>query len=410
MCGIYGAVSQFDVDKDKMVDTLADRASDRGRDGGGRKYYTNYSNATAVLGHHRAAPTPEGKVTVVQPYEGLVHNGTITNDLDLGRRPTDVDSMTLARYLDKGIRADVGTLASALNHVEGSYALSCWNGSTVLGATNFKPLYYAKLFNATYFSSMARHFEGLLPPGHAPVAVEPYTVIDFLTFETATLDTEHKRSAVVVASGGLDSTVAAAKLQSEGYDVRFLHFRYGCRAQGPEASRIKSLSCEMKIPLTVIEVPMRVITNSSSSLLDNSELADGRTGARTAHEWVPGRNFVFTALATAFAESHGYHAVATGVNLEEAGAYPDNEEQLTHYLNLAAPYSVAPHHKMNILAPVGNLMKHEIVKLGLELDVPLEPTWSCYRGGEGIEHCGNCGSCYMRKKAFEWNQIGGRWN
>ena len=78
MCGIYGAVGH-NVNE-SILGKLANRTSDRGRDGGGKKSYTNYTAVEAALGHHRAAPTPEGKLTLVQPYEGLVHNGTITND------------------------------------------------------------------------------------------------------------------------------------------------------------------------------------------------------------------------------------------------------------------------------------------------------------------------------------------
>jgi 7-cyano-7-deazaguanine synthase len=126
-------------------------------------------------------------------------------------------------------------------------------------------------------------------------------------------------------------------------------------------------------------------------------------GAEYAHEWVPGRNIVFVSLAIAWAEAHGYHAVALGNNLEEGGGYPDNTELFTDHLNQASALAVQAHYGMRVLAPVSNLMKREIVGLGLKLDAPLTLTWSCYRGGEIA--CGHCGPCAMRRWAFERNGV-----
>jgi 7-cyano-7-deazaguanine synthase len=143
-----------------------------------------------------------------------------------------------------------------------------------------------------------------------------------------------------------------------------------------------------------------------SPLLGDGEINrvdEGREGAEFAHEWVPARNFVFIALATAIAEAYGYDYIATGINLEESGAYPDNEMEFIRLLNKVLPYAVGPNKHVELLMPVGHLVKHEIVRLGLEVGAPLHLTWSCY--DKGPKHCGRCGPCYMRRWAFKINGV-----
>src|SRR5205085_6785589 len=93
--------------------------------------------------------------------------------------------------------------------------------------------------------------------------------------------------------------------------------------------------------------------------------------------------------------------IALGNNLEESGAYPDNEQEFIRALNVVMPNAVQEGRSVRFTEPVGNLMKHEIVKLGLEVGAPLDLTYSCYRGGE--LHCGRCGPCFMRHNAFRMN-------
>jgi 7-cyano-7-deazaguanine synthase len=389
VCSIFGAIGPWSQPR---LERLARNAGDRGRDGG--RMETFGDPVAAVLGNWRATPTPEVERAPFQPYDGLVHNGTIANDVELGARPGEVDSMALARHVD---RTDVVALARSLASVRGSYALACWTGSTVLAAVNYKPLHYAMVDGAIYFSSMARHFEGVLPWGLAPVAVPPYTAIDFLTGETAPIQRTEATRTVVIASAGLDSTVVAAKLKAEGHDIRLLHFRYGCQAEDRECERVAAIAARLGVGATFVDLPLRSF-GASTLFASASAVVDGIGGAEYAYEWVPARNLVFISVAMAWAEANGYHAVALGNNLEEAGAYPDNEEQFTTHLDAAAAYAVREGYAMRVLAPVGNLMKHEIVALGLALGAPLDATWSCYRGGD--VHCGTCGPCFMRRTAF----------
>jgi 7-cyano-7-deazaguanine synthase len=98
-------------------------------------------------------------------------------------------------------------------------------------------------------------------------------------------------------------------------------------------------------------------------------------------------------------ETHNY--LAGDFITHNSGAFPDNEEQLVHLLDLAAPYTVQAHYGMRMLSPVGTKMKHEIVRMGLDLDAPLEHTISCYKAGE--RPCNACAPCFMRQEAFRRN-------
>ncbi len=106
-------------------------------------------------------------------------------------------------------------------------------------------------------------------------------------------------------------------------------------------------------------------------------------------------------ILTAWAETNEYGYIAFGGNLEESGAYPDNEQEFGRRFNNILPYATQNGIKVELLQPVSNLMKHEIVKMGNEYKVPWELTWSCYSNKD--KHCNSCAPCFMRKTAFERN-------
>ena len=108
-------------------------------------------------------------------------------------------------------------------------------------------------------------------------------------------------------------------------------------------------------------------------------------------------------ILTAYAESKNISNIAFGGNLEESGAYPDNEQEFGRMFNNILPYATQNGVKINLLQPLSTLMKHEIIKLGRENNVPYELSWSCYSGKK--KHCGKCGPCFMRKTAFQRNGL-----
>ena len=208
--------------------------------------------------------------------------------------------------------------------------------------------------------------------------------------------------ALVICSGGMDSVVAATWAVNEfgSENVTLAHFQYGSRAEGPEVEAVSVAAQALETELVFL--PMGIYDPTDSPLLRaDSAIAGGEAGAEFAHEWVPARNLVMLALATAYAEAKGYDKLILGNNLEEAGAYPDNEPEFIARFNDLLPFAIGDGKRLQVLMPVGNLMKHEIVALGLKLGAPLDKTWSCYRAGP--IHCGTCGPCYMRRTAFEIN-------
>ena len=132
--------------------------------------------------------------------------------------------------------------------------------------------------------------------------------------------------------------------------------------------------------------------------LTDEELDDLDKCEDTANSvWVPGRNIVFTSIATAYAESIGGDIIIVGWDKEEAATFPDNSkeflESFNHMLNVGSPQNI------EIKAPAIDLNKDEIVKLGDEINAPMELSYSCYSGDE--KHCGVCESCMRRKRAFK---------
>ncbi|MEM0121586.1 MAG: 7-cyano-7-deazaguanine synthase QueC [Thermoprotei archaeon] len=382
-----------------------------------------------VLSNNRAEPTTEyvrqKRDNDIQPFvsHGFVvaHNGTVANDKELERefgltRDTPIDSAIIPPLLSKLWDGSLRGLRPILSEVLiGSFALALVDlsrPSRLFLAANYKPLYleYDSQLDVVFFSS----FDYYMQPENRPIwlqppirQVEPYSAMmidSSRNHEEVDLWRESiGRRVLVVCSSGLDSTTAAVYMIKQGYDVTLLHFRYRHRAEKREYECVKQVAARLKVPLIVVDTDVFREYMSTSPLLDqNMDISTknmGESGAEFAHEWVPARNLIFLSIATGIAESQGYDYVVLGNNLEEAGAYSDNEMMFVRKLNELLPYATNLQRHVRILMPVGNLMKHEIVRLALKLGAPLESTWSCYNGGE--KHCGKCGPCYMRRKAFE---------
>lgn len=398
MCSIFGAVGPYDR---RSLQQISDFAKDRGRDGGRYLEYDLANGDKAAIGNWRATPTTESADTDPQPYDGVVHNGTIANDRELGNPEGVIDSRVLPAVLD---RSSIYGMAQSLTRIKGSYAIAAVSDNTVYLACNYKPLYYYRdRKGAVYFSSMERHLRCVCEPGTRPAKLEPYSVIDLATFNVVYLPRKRTNKTLVICSAGLDSTVVAAQMIAQGRDVSLLHYRYGCQAGTREERAVTAIARALNTPLYFLDLDYSKYRGTSPLFGKAEDIASGIAGSEYAHEWVPARNLVMLANAVAFAEANGFDAIALGNNLEESGAYPDNEEEFTHLLDGALDYAVQEGGRVRLLAPVGHLMKHEIVALGKSVNAPLHLTWSCYRGGE--HHCGECGPCYMRKTAFYRNGL-----
>jgi 7-cyano-7-deazaguanine synthase len=358
---------------------------------------TVLSSAKKVVGNFRATPTTEkeSEVRYLQPYNGVVHNGTIANDKEIEDQP--IDSMVLGKLM-----ANVSSLEEfreIMVKIIGSYAIAFFRGNALFLGANYKPIHWKRdPGRGVCFASMPY----MLPFDSVPFP--PYTLAKVIDggWQMLSVPRMQNKKVAVSCSGGLDSVTVLYELKSEGFDVTLVHFLYGCLAEDREVERVKKIAEHGGFNLAIIPVPKMIL---SGTLMNGHYYSDntGLAGAEYAHDWVSARNLVMLALLTAFAESNGMGFIAFGGNLEESGAYPDNEEEFGRRFNEILPFATQNGVRIELIQPVANMMKHEIVKLGLSLDVPYELTWSCY--GKGERHCGKCGPCYMRKVAFERNGV-----
>jgi len=210
---------------------------------------------------------------------------------------------------------------------------------------------------------------------------------------------------IALLSSGLDSVVATTRANNEGRVELALTFDYGQRAAVQEIFHASKVCEILGIKHRVIKIPW-LSEISKSALTDlNSEIpepADRELDIKEITEetakqvWVPNRNGVFINIAASFAEAIEADAIIVGFDVEEAVTFPDNSRSYVEAVNTALSFSTM--NKVKVTAPVINLNKSEIVALGLEINAPLEWSWSCYYGSENP--CMKCESCRRRERAF----------
>lgn len=403
MCSILGG-TVFD----ERALSIYHKAKSRGRD---------QSNLIEIktglwIANHRAIPTTELQHPKHrQPFGQdtyIVHNGVIANDKELGLEEGEIDSSILPKVLDT---TSIASITSSLEKVEGSYALGIMDekNNDIILVCNYKPIWIAACTDgAVFFSSLKSHFDTNIFSGAKITRVEPYSAVSLKTGVTGVIRRKQSDKALVIASGGLDSSVVASVACAKHSSVDLLHFQYGCKAEGQEVESVKQLALALQEQRSIqvnpvfLELPYKFAKDASTLLQDNDDdIVGGVEGTEYAHEWVPARNLVMLSLATAYAEANNIGHVYLGTNLEEGGAYPDNEEQFIEDFRGLLWGAVQNGVKIDVHTPLGGLMKHEIVKLGMELRTPFENTYSCYKGHG--KACGQCGPCFMRQTAFHRN-------
>ncbi|PWI56953.1 7-cyano-7-deazaguanine synthase QueC [Sulfoacidibacillus thermotolerans] len=208
--------------------------------------------------------------------------------------------------------------------------------------------------------------------------------------------------AVVILSGGLDSTTCLGVAVQEGEEVYALTFDYGQRHRIEIESAKKVAEYYRVKEHQIATLPfLRAIGGSA---LTDKEIAVPHSGV-IANEipvtYVPGRNLIFLSIATAYAEVVGANAIYLGVNALDYSGYPDCRpafiESFARTATLATKAG-AMGATLQIKTPLLYLSKAEIVTLGTKLGVPYELTSSCYEGGSVA--CGVCDSCRLRRKGF----------
>ncbi|MDD2626361.1 MAG: 7-cyano-7-deazaguanine synthase QueC [Candidatus Methanomethylophilus sp.] len=207
--------------------------------------------------------------------------------------------------------------------------------------------------------------------------------------------------AVVLLSGGLDSTTTLAQALADGCEVTALSFRYGQR-------HVKELVSAENVckHYGVAHVVVNMDLSSFRSALTRKDIAvpenrPGKLDKEIPITYVPARNIVFLSVAAGLCESIGADRIYLGVNDVDYSGYPDCRpeflEQFQKTLAVGTKAGVEGH-PIRIVAPILRCSKADIVRLGKKLGAPLELTWSCYEGGE--KACGRCDSCRLRLEGF----------
>lgn len=218
--------------------------------------------------------------------------------------------------------------------------------------------------------------------------------------ETRNLKPVPKPLAVVLASGGLDSCVTAAVARRE-FDLAMFHANYGQRSLERELEAFRAQAAFYQAAAT-LEVDLNYLgVIGGSSLTDLSQAVP--TGEveppGIPSTYVPFRNTNLLAAAVAWAEVLGAAAVFIGANVLDNPGYPDCRPEYFEALERVIELGTRPETHIRIETPLIALDKAGIVRLGLDLEAPLELTWSCYQ--DNVRACGRCSSCRLRLKGFE---------
>jgi 7-cyano-7-deazaguanine synthase len=204
--------------------------------------------------------------------------------------------------------------------------------------------------------------------------------------------------AVILLSGGLDSTTTLYYAKSKGYKCHALIFDYGQRHKRELRSAV-AVARLVKVPYEIIKIKLPW---GGSALLDSRyplpvTRYSKKIGQKIPATYVPARNTIFLSFALSYAEAIGAKAIFIGANAVDYSGYPDCRPNYYREFNKLIKLGTKAR-KIKIITPLIDLTKEEIVALGRKLKAPLDLTWSCYQGGE--EPCGVCDSCRLREKGF----------
>ncbi len=210
-----------------------------------------------------------------------------------------------------------------------------------------------------------------------------------------------QKKAVILVSGGLDSTTVLAMARSQGYACYTLSFDYGQR------HRAELLAAE-RVSTALGDVEHKVV-NLNLDSIGGSALTDTRIDVPEQETegipitYVPARNTVFLSIALGWAEVLGANDIFIGVNAVDYSGYPDcRPEFIAAFENLAnlATQVGVEGHKLTIHTPLMDLGKGDIIRAGLELGVDYAITVSCYQADNDGRACGKCDSCRLRSQGF----------
>ena len=200
--------------------------------------------------------------------------------------------------------------------------------------------------------------------------------------------------AVVLLSGGLDSTTTLYLAKNQGYKCYALIFDYGQRHIRELRSAV-AVAQRAKVPCQLIKIKLPW---KGSSLLDKSKKLPVKLSRNIPSTYVPARNTIFLSFALSYAEAIGAKAIFIGANAIDFSGYPDCRPDFYRAFQQVISKGTKAK-RIKVLTPLIKMSKAQIIRLGLKLGAPLGLTWSCYKGG--AKPCGACDSCRLRARGFK---------
>jgi 7-cyano-7-deazaguanine synthase len=215
-------------------------------------------------------------------------------------------------------------------------------------------------------------------------------------------DGEDRQSklAICLVSGGMDSCVTAAIAHRDVSELAFLHISYGQRTEARERQAFEELAAYYGVDRRLIVSLAHLSQIGGSSLTDPGiDIAQANLQSQSIPtSYVPFRNAHLLSVATSWAEVIGGQYIYIGAVAEDSSGYPDCRPEFYEAFQRSIELGTKPSTNIQIRTPVIDMKKAEIVRLGQELNAPLELTWSCYARSDSA--CGQCDSCALRLRAF----------
>ncbi len=208
-----------------------------------------------------------------------------------------------------------------------------------------------------------------------------------------------RESAVVLVSGGVDSCVTAG-IANKDYELAFLHINYGQRTEKKELDSFNKIADFYGVKQRLVCDFKWLHEIGGSSLTDlGMDVPVGQTHVSAPTTYVPFRNANLLGAGVSLAEVIGATKIFIGVVAQDAPGYPDTRPEFIKAFNEVIKLGTKPDTHIEVLAPLIDMQKYEVVKLGAKLNAPFHLTWSCYKNNELA--CGECESCKRRQSAFE---------
>jgi len=207
--------------------------------------------------------------------------------------------------------------------------------------------------------------------------------------------------AVVIYSGGLDSTVLLTKCVQQYDKVVALNFNYGSKHNYKERVSAREVCHKFGVELVEVNLPFIEELFKSDLLKSGGDIPEGNYDEESMKSTVvPFRNGIMLSIAAGFAESRGFNLVAIANHAGDHTIYRDCRGEFIEAIHQAI---VLGTENVGMYAPFTEITKTDIVRLGDRINAPMQLSWSCYKGGE--KHCGKCGTCRERIEAFKENSL-----